>query len=227
MSKNNAGFGYLSTQNPSIEFALTVPYVKISGEMRYLWRAVNHEGEVLESFATVERDKAAALKFVKKLMKRHGPAQTLTTDGLRSYGAAMKEIGAADRQEVGRWANNRAENSHQPFRRRERAMLRFRRMKTLQKFASVHGSIQNHFNQERHRRCQRRLLYWSILAPGQCAWTEFTQFFGHTPGPEMGLNRALLVYLDSALMTAPPDATSESDHHGFVNPLLWVLSLVH
>jgi putative transposase len=125
-------------------------YVKINGEMHYLWRAVDHEGEVLESFVTKERDKAAALKFIKKAMKRHGQAKTITTDGLRSYRAAMKEIGNADRQEVGRWANNRAENSHQPFRRRERAMLRFRRMKTLQKFASVHGQVHNHFNQERH-----------------------------------------------------------------------------
>ena len=83
-------------------------------------------------------------------MKRHGCAKTITTDGLRSYRAAMKELNITDRQEIGRWANNRAENSHQPFRRRERAMLRFRRMKTLQQFASVHASFHNHFNQERH-----------------------------------------------------------------------------
>ena len=83
-------------------------------------------------------------------MKRHGRPQTVVTDGLRSYGAAMKEIGNADRQEVGRWLNNRAENSHQPFRRRERAMERFRRMKTLQKFVAVRGTVHNHFNQERH-----------------------------------------------------------------------------
>ena len=125
-------------------------YVKINGQMHYLWRAVDHEGEVLESFATKERNKKAALKFMKKLMKRHGCAKTITTDGLRSYGAAMNELGIADRQEVGRYANNRAENSHQPFRRRERAMLRFRRMKTLQKFSSVHSAFHNHFNQERH-----------------------------------------------------------------------------
>ena len=125
-------------------------YVKINGQMHYLWRAVDHEGEVLESFATKERDKKAALKFMKKLMKRNGCAKTITTDGLRSYSAAMKELGIADRQEVGRYANNRAENSHQPFRRRERAMLRFRRMKTLQKFSSVHAAFHNHFNQERH-----------------------------------------------------------------------------
>ena len=148
-------------------------YVKISGEMRYLWRAVDHEGEVLESFATVERDKAAALRFMKKLMRRHGSAQAIVTDGLRSYKAAMKEIGNADRQEVGRWLNNRAENSHQPFRRRERAMLRFRRMKTLQKFASVHGQVHNHFNHERHlisrdiykRRRSAALAEWrSVMA---------------------------------------------------------------
>src|SRR5271167_4566319 len=125
-------------------------YVKISGEMHYLWRAVDHEGEVLESFATKERDKPAALKFMKKLMKRHGTAKIITTDGLRSYKAAMKELGNAHKQKVGRWANNRVENSHQPLRRRERAMLRFRRMKTLQKFASVHASVHNLFNQERH-----------------------------------------------------------------------------
>ncbi len=124
--------------------------MKINGEMHYLWRAVDHEGEVLESFATKDRDKAAALKFMKKIMKRHGCAKTITTDGLRSYRAAMNELNVADRQEVGRWANNRAENSHQPFRRRERAMLRFRRMKTLQQFASVHASFHNHLNQERH-----------------------------------------------------------------------------
>ena len=125
-------------------------YVRINGEMRYLWRAVDHEGEVLESFVTKERDKAAALKFIKKALKRHGSPRAITTDGLRSYGAAMKELGNAGKREVGRWANNRAENSHQPFRRRERAMLRFRRMKTLQQFASVHASFHNHFNLERH-----------------------------------------------------------------------------
>ncbi len=118
--------------------------------MRYLWRAVDHEGEVLESYVTKTRDKAAALKFIKKAMRRQGGAEVIVTDGLRSYKAAMKEIGNADRQEVGRWTNNRVENSHLPFRRRERAMGRFRRMKTLQKFSSVHGSVHNHFSQERH-----------------------------------------------------------------------------
>ena len=131
----------------------------------------DHEGEVLESFVTTTRDKAAAFKFMRKLMKRHGSARVVTTDGLRSYKAAMKEIGNADRQEVGRWANNRVENSHLPLRRRERAMNRFRRMKTLQKFASVHAQVHNHFSQERHliskdlyreRRCTA-LAEWRAL----------------------------------------------------------------
>ncbi len=125
-------------------------YVKINGEMHYLWRAVDQEGEVLESFATRTRDKAAALAFMKKALKRHGSPEAITTDGLRSYKAAMTELGNTDKQEVGRWANNRVENSHLPFRRRERAMQRFRRMKTLQKFSSVHAQVHNHFNQERH-----------------------------------------------------------------------------
>ena len=125
-------------------------FVKINGETHYLWRAVDHEGEVLESFVTKRRDRKAALKFLRKTMKRHGNPQIFVTDKLRSYGAAMKVISSANKQETGRWLNNRAENSHQPFRRRERAMIRFRRMRTLQKFVAVHASIHNHFNQERH-----------------------------------------------------------------------------
>ena len=125
-------------------------FVKINGEQHYLWRAVDHEGEVLESFVTKTRDKKAALKFLKKAMRKHGCPEVFVTDLLRSYGAALKEIGLEHREETGRWLNNRAENSHLPFRRRERAMLRFRRMRSLQKFAAVHSSVHNHFNQERH-----------------------------------------------------------------------------
>ncbi len=125
-------------------------FVKINGERHYLWHAVDHEGEILESYVTKKRDKSAALKFLKKALKRHGRAETVVTDGLRSYPAAMRALGNLDRREMGRWLNNRAENSHLPFRRRERAMLRFRRMKSLQKFASVHASMHNHFNSERH-----------------------------------------------------------------------------
>ena len=102
-------------QHTHWKWRLDEVYVKINGEMRYLWRAVDHEGEVLESFVTKARDKAAALTFMKKALKRHGSPTAITTDGLRSYGAAMKELGNGEKREVGRWANNRAENSHQPF----------------------------------------------------------------------------------------------------------------
>ncbi len=95
-------------------------------------------------------NKKAALKFLKKSLKRHGPADEVVTDRLRSYGAALRELGNSDRQETGSWANNRAENSHQPLRRREWAMLRFRRMRSLQKFVAVHASVHNLFNTERH-----------------------------------------------------------------------------
>ena len=105
---------------------------------------------MLESYVTKIHDKKAALRFMKKALKRHGSPAEITTDGLRSYLAAMNELGNSDEQEVGRWANNRVENSHLPFRRRERAMLRFRQMKSLQKFASVHANVHNHFNLERH-----------------------------------------------------------------------------
>jgi len=132
--------------------------------MVYLWRAVDHEGEILESYVTKTRDKAAALKFLKKALKRHGRAETIVTDGLRSYPAAMRQIGNLDRREMGRWLNNRVENSHLPFRRRERAMLRFRRMKSLQKFVSVHASLHNHFNSERylvHFNSERYLVHFN------------------------------------------------------------------
>jgi len=90
------------------------------------------------------------LVFLKKALKRHGSPVEIVTDGLKSYPAALKELGIEDRREMGKWLNNRAENSHLPFRRRERAMQRFRWMKSLQKFASAHASISNHFNSERH-----------------------------------------------------------------------------
>jgi len=124
--------------------------VRISGEQHYLWRAVDQEGEVLESFVAKRRDRKAALRFLRKAMKRCGRPNVIVTDRLQSYAAAMKMIGIAWRQETGRWKNNRAENSHQPIRRRERAMAKFRSTKSLQNFTSIEASAHNHFNHERH-----------------------------------------------------------------------------
>lgn len=125
-------------------------YVKLNGEMVYLWRTVDYEGKVLGSYVTKKRDKSAALAFMKKALKRHGKVDNSVIDGLRSYPAAMKDLGNEDRREMGRLLKNQAQNSHLLFRRRERAMQRFRWMKSLQKFASVHTSLHNHFNLERH-----------------------------------------------------------------------------
>lgn len=124
--------------------------MKINGETHYLWRAVDHEGEVLESSVTKTRDRKAALKFLRKSMRRHCRPERIVTDRLRSYGAAIKDLGRGDDREAGRLAYNRAENSHLPFRRKERAMLRFRRTRTPQEFASVQPSVHNHLPTERH-----------------------------------------------------------------------------
>ena len=130
-------------------------FVRINGETHYLWRAVDHEGEVLEVFATKRRNRRAALKFLKRAIKRYGQPKVIVTDRLPSYRAAMNVIGNGADQECGCWLNNRAQNSHQPFRRREGAMSKFRDVKTLQKFASVHASIHNHFNLDRHLNCRK------------------------------------------------------------------------
>jgi len=102
---------------PQWRWDLDEVFVKINGKLCHLWRAVDHEGEVLETVVTAKRDKAAALKSLKRIMKKYGRPRIVVIGGLCSYLAATKEIGNADRQEVGRRLNNRAENSHQPFRR--------------------------------------------------------------------------------------------------------------
>jgi putative transposase len=157
---------------PQWQWHLDEVFVKINGQTHYLWRAVDHEGEVLEAYVTKRRNRQAALKFLRKAMKRYGNPEVIVTDRLKSYRAAMKVIGNEGKQDVGRWLNNRAENSHLPLRRRERAMLRFRRMRSLQKFAAVHSSVHNHFNLERHindrdwfkENRQTALVEWRQLA---------------------------------------------------------------
>ena len=145
-------------------------FVLINGETHYLWRVVDYEGEVLEVFATKRRDRKAALTFIKRAMKRYGRPKVIVTDWLRSYRAAMNMIGNTADQECGRWLNNRAENSHQPFRRRERAMAKFRDVKTLQKFAAVHASLYNHFNQDQH--LNRRDIFKQNRAAALAEWRQ-------------------------------------------------------
>ena len=102
---------------PPWRWHLDEVFVRINGETHYLWRAVDHEGEVLEVFATKHRDRKSALTFLKRTMQRYGGPRVIVTDRLRFYGAAMKVIGVEGRQVCGRWLNNGAEDSHQ-FRRR-------------------------------------------------------------------------------------------------------------
>ena len=144
-------------QQSKWQWHLDEVFVKINGERFYLWRAVDHEGEVLERFVTKRSNKAAAKKFLIKTMRKHGSAKIITTNKLPSYGAAFREIEIADKQLRGGWANNRCENSYLPFRRRERAMQLFKIVAMLQRFVSYHSQIYNHFNHERH--LQNRQTY--------------------------------------------------------------------
>src|SRR5690606_16100514 len=125
-------------------------FVKINGVNHYLWRAVDHEGIVLDCFVSKRRNKAAALKFLKRLVLRYGQPKQIVTDKLPSYGAALRNLRMDKAQENGRYMNNQAENSHLHFRRRERGMGKFRSAKSLQKFVSIQSIFQNHFNHQRH-----------------------------------------------------------------------------
>ena len=112
---------------PYTTWHLDEVYLKIDGRMVYLWRAVDAEGEVLDVLVQAKRNKRAVLKLMRKLLKKYGfVPDKLVTDDLRSYGAAASELGISKRHERGRWCNNRAENSHQPTRRRERKMQGFK-----------------------------------------------------------------------------------------------------
>jgi len=126
-------------------------FVKIRGRQMYLWRAVDAEGEVLDFLIQSRRNKAAALKLMRKLLKKQGYVPcSIVTDKLPSYGAALRELGFSRKHVTGRRKNNRAENSHQPVRRRERKMQRFKSAGAAQRFLSIHAAVYNHFNVQRH-----------------------------------------------------------------------------
>jgi len=125
-------------------------FVKINGKTHYLWRAIDHEGVVIDCYVSTKRNTKAALKFLRKSIRRYGFPKEIVTDKLKSYGAALRKLDAAHLQRTGRYTNNMVENSHLPFRRRERGMNRFRLANSLQKFVSIHAVFHNHFNNQRN-----------------------------------------------------------------------------
>src|SRR5918995_6157669 len=143
--------------------------ISIQGKRTYLWRAVDSEGEVLDLLVQSKRDTAAALRLMRKLLKKQGYApDELVTDKLGSYGAARRDLGLSARHEQGLRKNNRAENSHQPVRRRERKQQRFKSAGSTQRFLSTHAAVHNTFNVQRHLVSRRTLR--SFRAEAEQAW---------------------------------------------------------
>ena len=136
---------------PDDRWHLDEMFVSIGGRQMYLWRAVDAEGEVLDILVQARRDKRAAAKLIRRLLKKQGfMPKTIVTDKLRSYGAVLRDLGAQRLQVTGGRSNNRAENSHQPVRRRERAWIGFKDPGTTQRFLSAHAAVYNVFNHQRH-----------------------------------------------------------------------------
>ena len=139
---------------PSCRWHLDEVFVKINSRTHYLWRAVDDEGEFLEVLVQSRRNKKAALKLMRKLLKKQGLLPSaIVTDKLPSYGAALRELGLSRYHDFGGRKKNRAENSHRPVRRRERKMQRFKSTGSAQRFLSVHSSVYNLLNIQRHLIC--------------------------------------------------------------------------
>ena len=126
-------------------------FVKISGKQHYLWRAVDQDGEVVDVYLQARRNGAAAKRFFKRLLRNHGSEpRKIVTDKLHSYGVAHRELMPEVIHSTQQYENNRAEQSHEATRVRERGMRRFKSVKQAQRFVTVHAAVQNLFNLGRH-----------------------------------------------------------------------------
>jgi|TARA_B110000263_G_scaffold233279_1_gene229981 putative transposase len=132
-------------------FFIDEVFIKIDGKQHYLWRAVDQDGEVVDVFLQKKRSANAAKRFFKRIVKKHqGEPRKIVTDKLRSYGVAHRELMPATIHSTEKYANNRAELSHQPTRVRERGMRRFKSVKQAQQFLNIHAAVYNLFNLGRH-----------------------------------------------------------------------------
>src|SRR6202034_3823791 len=162
-------------QKPHTTWHLDEVYLKIDGQMVYLWRAVDAEGEVLDVLVQSKRNKHAALKLMRKLLKKYAfVPERLVTDDLRSYGAATLDLGIDHLHDRGRWKNNRGENSRQPTRRRKRKMQRFKSAGSAQKFLSTHAAAYNIFNVQRHLTSSQS--HRALCSAAMTTWREAAAF---------------------------------------------------
>ena len=148
-------------------------FIKINGKQHYLWRAVDQDNNELDILVTKKRDKQAALKFFRKLFKSYGTtANRIVTDKLKSYPAALREMGCKVPHDTTRYHNNIAENSHQKTRQQQRQMRQFKSVHQAQRFLSYHGIINNHFRQQRHLLKARHYRFFRDRAFD--GWSEVT-----------------------------------------------------
>ena len=145
-------------------------FVKITGKTYYFWRAIDHEGAVLDCFVSKKQDRKSALKVLKRLVSRYGQPKKIVTDRLPSYKAALRDLSLEHLQEKERYKNNQVENSHLHFRRRERGMNKFRSMRSLQKFINIQSTFQNHFNYQRH--LEKRETFKNLRQNSVNSWQE-------------------------------------------------------
>ena len=145
-------------------------FVKINGKLHYLWRAIDHEGTVLDCYVPKRRDKKAAKKVLRKLVSKYGKPKEIVTDKLKSYRAGMRDLNMVDIHETQQYKNNQVENSHLHFRRREKMMNKFRLARSLQKFTAIQSVFQNHFNHQRH--IEKRQYFKDLRQTSVDVWNE-------------------------------------------------------